>query len=123
MSLTLLTTIFSQEVAEICYVRLNLILIAMEDRKYEGGNIWLNPQNKKVGPNSIGLFITKSSDSAKRAWFYCRVCHENVVKIESIRRCSCKKLARSRYDYVNAGNVDNRREGWGLQPTRLIKIL
>ena len=47
-------------------------MIAIEDRKYEGGNIWINPYNRKVGPNSIGLFITKSSDDAKRAWFYCR---------------------------------------------------
>ena len=112
LALTPMSMSIYQEVAEICYVRLNLILIAMEDRKYEGGNIWINPQNKKVGPNSIGLFITKSSDSAKRAWFYCRVCHENVVTAESIRRCSCKKLARSRYDYFSAaGSVDNRREG------------
>ena len=58
--------------AEICYLRLNLIMIAIEDRKYEGGNIWINLYNRKVGPNSIGLFITKSSDDAKRAWFYCR---------------------------------------------------
>ena len=48
-------------------------MIAIEDRKYEGGNIWINPHNRKVGPNSIGLFITKSSDDAKRAWFYCRL--------------------------------------------------
>ena len=61
-----------QEVAEIVYLRLNLVLIAMEARKYEGGQIWINPRNKKITPNAIGLFITASSDAAKRAWFYCR---------------------------------------------------
>ena len=61
-----------QEVAEICYLRLNLVLIAIEARKYEGGRIWINPINKKVTPNTIGLFITESSDAAKRAWFFCR---------------------------------------------------
>ena len=42
-----------QEVAEICYLRLNLLLVAMEARKYEGGQIWINPQGKKV---TIELF-------------------------------------------------------------------
>ena len=53
-------------------MRLNLVLIAIEARKYEGGRIWINPNNKKVTPNAIGLFITESSDAAKRAWFFCR---------------------------------------------------
>ena len=61
-----------QEVAEIVYLRLNLVLIAMEARKYEGGQIWINPKDKEITPNAIGLFITASSDAAKRAWFYCR---------------------------------------------------
>ena len=35
---------FFQEVAEICFTRLNLILIAVEQRKYEGGQIFINPR-------------------------------------------------------------------------------
>ena len=46
--------------------------IVFISRKYEGGHIWINPSNKKVTPNAIGLFITESSDAAKRAWFFCR---------------------------------------------------
>ena len=88
-----------QEVAEICFSRLNLVLIAVEARKYEGGNIWINPRNKILTANCIGLFITHSSDAVKRAWFYCRVCHENVAKVEEIRKCSCKRLAKARYEY------------------------
>ena len=42
----------------------------------------VNPRNKPITPNIIGLFLTTSSDAAKRAWFYCRVCHENIEKIE-----------------------------------------
>ena len=61
-----------QEVAEICFIKLNLILIAIEARKYEGGGILINPSNVRVAPNTIGLFLTESSDAAKRAWFYCR---------------------------------------------------
>ena len=84
---------FTQEVAETCYLRLNLVLLAIEARKYEGGEIWINPKNKRVSrnfsqfslsdifstlnlfqinPNAIGLFMTESSDAAKRAWFFCR---------------------------------------------------
>ena len=68
-------------------------------RKYEGGQIWINPRHKTMTANCIGLFITQSSDAVKRAWFYCRVCHEKVRRAEDIRKCSCKKLAKQRYDY------------------------
>lgn len=57
-----------KEVAEICFGRLNLVLVAMEARKYEGGQIWINSISRKITPNAIGLFITDSSDAAKRAW-------------------------------------------------------
>ena len=40
-----------QEVAETCYLRLNLVLLAIEARKYEGGEIWINPKNKRVTTN------------------------------------------------------------------------
>ena len=93
-----------QEVAEICYVKLNLVLIAIEARKYEGGNIWVNPRNKLITPNVIGLFLTTSSDAAKRAWFYCRVCHENIENVDDLKRCSCKKLAKARFEYFNKEN-------------------
>ena len=89
--------------AEICFEKLNLVLVAVEERKYEGGNILVNPRNKPITPNIIGLFLTTSSDAAKRAWFYCRVCHENIEKIENLRRCSCKKLAKARFDYFTKG--------------------
>ena len=65
-----------QEVAEICYLRLNLLLVAVEARKYEGGAIDINPNGKKITPNAIGLFISDSSDKVKRAWFYCRLVFE-----------------------------------------------
>ena len=42
------------EVAEICYTKLNLLLLAMEARKYEGGDIYINPKNKVINPNAIG---------------------------------------------------------------------
>ena len=84
-------------------MKLNLVLVAVEERKYEGGNILVNPRNKPITPNIIGLFLTTSSDAAKRAWFYCRVCHENLENVEDLKRCSCKKLAKARFDYFSKG--------------------
>jgi hypothetical protein len=46
---------FLKDVAEICYLRLNLVLVAMEARKYEGGRIWINPHETKV---AAALFYT-----------------------------------------------------------------
>ena len=89
--------------AEICFIRLNLLLVAVEARKYEGGDIWINPMKKEITANCIGLFITNSSDAVKRAWFFCRVCHENIVKVEDIKKCACKKLAKTRYEYHQNG--------------------
>jgi len=102
---------FSQ-VAEICYTQLNLLLLAIEARKYEGGEIYINPRKKIINPNAIGtekkskelfcqeeerpfiflflllqgLFMTDSADSAKRAWFYCRKCHANIKSEKQVGR-------------------------------------
>ena len=111
-----------QEVAEICFLRLNLLLVAVEARKYEGGSIDINPNGKKITPNAIGLFISDSSDKVKRAWFYCRlvfeakklhshsfvvvrVCHENIKNLADVKKCSCKKLAKARYEYFTYDKV------------------
>lgn len=81
------------EVAEICYVKLNLLLLAIEARKYEGGDIYINPREKVINPNAIGLFITASADDAKRAWFYCKKCHANITTERQVSKCECKRTA------------------------------
>ena len=42
-----------------------------------------------------------------------RVCHENVRDVEDIKKCSCKKLAKARFEYFQSGkeNMDQR-NGW-----------
>ena len=42
------------QVAATCYTKLNLCLLAIEQRKYEGGDIFINPKNKVINPNAIG---------------------------------------------------------------------
>ncbi|XP_059098255.1 calcium-activated potassium channel slowpoke-like isoform X2 [Tigriopus californicus] len=82
-----------KQVAEICYTQLNLLLLAIEARKYEGGEIYINPKDKVINPNAIGLFMTDSADSAKRAWFYCRKCHANIKSETEVTKCDCKRTA------------------------------
>ena len=36
----------------------------------------------------LGLFLTDSADSLKRAWFYCRKCHANVASEKHVNKCS-----------------------------------
>ena len=38
-----------------CYTTLNLCLLAIEQRKYEGGDIFINPKEKVINPNAIGM--------------------------------------------------------------------
>eukprot|EP00095_Tigriopus_kingsejongensis_P012668 maker-scaffold22_size673200-snap-gene-1.19 protein:Tk12668 transcript:maker-scaffold22_size673200-snap-gene-1.19-mRNA-1 annotation:"calcium-activated potassium channel" len=82
-----------KQVAEICYTQLNLLLLAIEARKYEGGEIYINPKDKVINPNAIGLFLTESADFAKRAWFYCRKCHANIKSETQVTKCECKRTA------------------------------
>ena len=68
------------EVAEICYTKLNLLLLAMEARKYEGGDIYINPQNKVINPNAIGqqtphAVLLHWTTNEKRSCFYFRPLH------------------------------------------------
>ena len=46
--------------AEICYTQLNLLLLAIEARKYEGGEIYINPKDKIINPNAIGEFAKQT---------------------------------------------------------------
>ena len=36
-----------------------------------------------------------------------RVCHENINDVTEIKKCSCKKLAKARYEYYNYGRDRN----------------
>ena len=37
--------------------------------------------------------MTDSPDSVKRAWFYCRKCHESVADEKMVVKCECKRSA------------------------------
>ena len=38
-----------------------------------------------------------------------RVCHEHTENVEEIKKCSCKRLAKARYEYFNYGKENQER--------------
>ncbi|XP_011136926.1 calcium-activated potassium channel slowpoke isoform X40 [Harpegnathos saltator] len=80
---------------ELCFTKLKLLLLAIEI-KGEGGSdskISINPRGAKIAANTQGFFIAQSADEVKRAWFYCKVCHEDIKDETLIKKCKCKNLA------------------------------
>ncbi|XP_032667548.1 calcium-activated potassium channel slowpoke isoform X32 [Odontomachus brunneus] len=80
---------------ELCFTKLKLLLLAIEI-KGEGGSdskISINPRGAKIAANTQGFFIAQSADEVKRAWFYCKVCHEEIKDETLIKKCKCKNLA------------------------------
>jgi len=85
---------FSQA-SELCFVKLKLLLLAIEVKSDDGGDskISINPRGAKIPANTVGFFIAQSAEEVKRAWFYCKACHEDVKDENQIKKCKCKNLA------------------------------
>ncbi|XP_023288676.1 calcium-activated potassium channel slowpoke isoform X1 [Orussus abietinus] len=83
------------QASELCFTKLKLLLLAIEI-KGEGGcdsKISINPRGAKIVANTQGFFIAQSADEVKRAWFYCKACHEDIKDETLIKKCKCKNLA------------------------------
>ncbi|XP_023245036.1 calcium-activated potassium channel slowpoke [Copidosoma floridanum] len=82
------------QASELCFTKLKLLLLAIEI-KGEGGadsKISINPRGAKISANTQGFFIAQSADEVKRAWFYCKACHEDIKDETLIKKCKCKNL-------------------------------
>ncbi|XP_033174477.1 calcium-activated potassium channel slowpoke isoform X36 [Bombus vosnesenskii] len=82
------------QASELCFTKLKLLLLAIEI-KGEGGcdsKISINPRGAKIVANTQGFFIAQSADEVKRAWFYCKACHEDIKDETLIKKCKCKNL-------------------------------
>ncbi|CAB0035418.1 unnamed protein product [Trichogramma brassicae] len=80
------------QASELCFTKLKLLLLAIEI-KGEGGadsKISINPRGAKISANTQGFFIAQSADEVKRAWFYCKACHEEIKDETLIKKCKCK---------------------------------
>ncbi|XP_017020517.1 calcium-activated potassium channel slowpoke isoform X6 [Drosophila kikkawai] len=92
------------QATELCFSKLKLLLLAIEIKGAEEGadsKISINPRGAKIQANTQGFFIAQSADEVKRAWFYCKACHEDIKDETLIKKCKCKNLTvqpRSKFD-------------------------
>ncbi|XP_021920913.1 calcium-activated potassium channel slowpoke isoform X37 [Zootermopsis nevadensis] len=80
------------QATELCFTILKLLLLAIEIKGQDGNDskISINPRGAKIQANTQGFFIAQSADEVKRAWFYCKVCHEDIKDETLIKKCKCK---------------------------------
>ncbi|XP_058467533.1 calcium-activated potassium channel slowpoke isoform X28 [Malaya genurostris] len=83
------------QATELCFTKLKLLLLAIEIKGEEGSDskISINPRGAKIHANTQGFFIAQSADEVKRAWFYCKACHDDIKDETLIKKCKCKNLA------------------------------
>ncbi|XP_053088786.1 calcium-activated potassium channel subunit alpha-1a isoform X19 [Pangasianodon hypophthalmus] len=85
-------------VCELCYVKLKLLLIAIEYKSEQRESrsrkrILINPGNHvKMQEGTLGFFIASDAKEVKRAYFYCKACHDDITDPKRIKKCGCKRL-------------------------------
>ncbi|XP_061935905.1 calcium-activated potassium channel slowpoke isoform X35 [Apis cerana] len=100
---------------ELCFTKLKLLLLAIEIKGEGGGDskISINPRGAKIVANTQGFFIAQSADEVKRAWFYCKACHEDIKDETLIKKCKCKNCEISR-DREDPNAMRNHRNSVGM---------
>ncbi|XP_011691435.1 PREDICTED: calcium-activated potassium channel slowpoke isoform X7 [Wasmannia auropunctata] len=80
------------QASELCFTKLKLLLLAIEIKGEAGSDskISINPRGAKIAANTQGFFIAQSADEVKRAWFYCKACHDEIKDETLIKKCKCK---------------------------------
>ncbi|XP_037912316.1 calcium-activated potassium channel slowpoke isoform X7 [Hermetia illucens] len=99
------------QASELCFTKLKLLLLAIEIKGSEDGvdsKISINPRGAKIQANTQGFFIAQSADEVKRAWFYCKACHEDIKDETLIKKCKCKNLTaqpRNKFGDLDVGMI------------------
>ncbi|XP_016123863.1 calcium-activated potassium channel subunit alpha-1 isoform X3 [Sinocyclocheilus grahami] len=89
-------------VCELCYVKLKLLLIAVEYKTEQRESrsrkrILINPGNHvKMQEGTLGFFIASDAKEVKRAFFYCKSCHDDISDPKRIKKCGCKRMTYSK---------------------------
>ncbi|KAM3834787.1 LOW QUALITY PROTEIN: calcium-activated potassium channel subunit alpha-1 [Vipera latastei] len=80
-------------VCELVFAKLKLLMIAIEYKSEEReSSILINPGNHvKIQEGTLGFFIASDS-KVKRAYFYCKACHDDISDPKRIKKCGCKRL-------------------------------
>ncbi|XP_031361074.1 calcium-activated potassium channel subunit alpha-1 isoform X17 [Lonchura striata] len=85
-------------VCELVFAKLKLLMIAIEykSEKRESRSrkrILINPGNHvKIQEGTLGFFIASDAKEVKRAYFYCKACHDDITDPKRIKKCGCKRL-------------------------------
>ncbi|XP_064170750.1 calcium-activated potassium channel subunit alpha-1a isoform X13 [Anguilla rostrata] len=81
-------------VCELCYVKLKLLLIAIEYKSDQReSSTLINPGNHvKMQEGTLGFFIASDAKEVKRAFFYCKACHDDITDPKRIKKCGCKRF-------------------------------
>ncbi|XP_068161145.1 calcium-activated potassium channel subunit alpha-1-like isoform X5 [Antennarius striatus] len=81
-------------ICELCYVKLKLLLIAIEYKSDQReSSTLINPGNHvKMQEGTLGFFIASDAKEVKRALFYCKACHDDITDPKRIKKCGCKKV-------------------------------
>ncbi|XP_033643753.1 calcium-activated potassium channel subunit alpha-1-like isoform X11 [Asterias rubens] len=79
------------EVAQVCFQKLKLLLIAVESNiDTVESIIAINPgPHIKIYEGTLGFFVAASAQEVKRAYYYCKACHDDVIAVEKIKQCDC----------------------------------
>lgn len=82
------------QAAELCFVKLKLLMMAIETKSDEGkgSKIMINPRGVKIVANTVGFFIANDAEEVRRANAFCKACHEDVKDENQIRKCKCKNF-------------------------------
>ncbi|XP_006791184.1 calcium-activated potassium channel subunit alpha-1 isoform X8 [Neolamprologus brichardi] len=95
-------------ICELCYVKLKLLLIAIEYKSDQGeSSTLINPGNHvKMQEGTLGFFIASDAKEVKRALFYCKACHDDITDPKRIKKCGCKKSKNSYNGYIKSIQED-----------------
>uniref|UniRef100_A0A9J7YSW3 Calcium-activated potassium channel subunit alpha-1 n=1 Tax=Cyprinus carpio carpio TaxID=630221 RepID=A0A9J7YSW3_CYPCA len=88
-------------ICELCYVKLKLLLIAIEYKSDQReSSTLINPGNHvKMQEGTLGFFIASDAKEVKRALFYCKACHDDITDPKRIKKCGCKRMLYSKSNY------------------------
>uniref|UniRef100_A0A8C2Z7Y6 Calcium-activated potassium channel subunit alpha-1 n=1 Tax=Cyclopterus lumpus TaxID=8103 RepID=A0A8C2Z7Y6_CYCLU len=89
-------------ICELCYVKLKLLLIAIEYKSDQREcSTLINPGNHmKMQEGTLGFFIASDAKEVKRALFYCKACHDDITDPKRIKKCGCKKSKKLAYKKI-----------------------
>ncbi|XP_077202071.1 calcium-activated potassium channel subunit alpha-1 isoform X4 [Paroedura picta] len=81
-------------VCELVFAKLRLLMIAIEYKSEKReSSILINPGNQvKIQEGTLGFFIASDAKEVKRAFFYCKACHDDITDPKRIKKCGCKRL-------------------------------